>query len=243
MKVYLSLVKKEEKDILYRLLQYSLFEESESDLNEMNEDAIFEYKYFDAYFTDDERYAYFIREKESDKLLGFAMINQYTQKFENGHSIAEYLVIPKYRRNKIGKNVAFEIFNKFQGNWEISPSYNNDCLEITSYRKHQNYDMVTFSGLTSIEDVVIYKGDSVYVNRSDYDFGILNQDLIGLDVYGIDFIGKVDSIINNNAHELIVVTNEDKTHYVPYIDEFIEKIDLENKRIDIKEIEGLINEN
>lgn len=135
------------------------------------------------------------------------------------------------------KDKVFKVGNK------IYTGINNDCLEITSYRKHQNYDMVTFSGLTSIEDVVIYKGDSVYVNRSDYDFGILNQDLIGLDVYGIDFIGKVDSIINNNAHELIVVTNEDKTHYVPYIDEFIEKIDLEDKRIDIKEIEGLINEN
>ena len=125
MEFYLSEVKKEEKEILYRLLQYSLFEESENDLNEMNEEAIFEYKYFDLYFTDDNRYAYFIKEKETNKLLGFAMINNYMQKFENGHSIAEYLVIPKYRRNKIGKKVAFQIFDKFPGNWEIKPSYNN----------------------------------------------------------------------------------------------------------------------
>lgn len=46
MKFYLSEAKKEEKEILYRLLQYSLYEESETDLNEMNEDAIYEYKYF-----------------------------------------------------------------------------------------------------------------------------------------------------------------------------------------------------
>ena len=134
------------------------------------------------------------------------------------------------------KDKVFKVGNK------IYTGINNDCLEITSYRRHKNYDMVTFNGLTSIEEVVIYKGDSVYVNRSDYDFGILNQDLIGLDVYGENFIGKVDSIINNNAHELIVVINEDKTHYVPYIDEFVKNIDLENKRIDINEIEGLINE-
>lgn len=37
---------KENKDVLYRLLEYSLYEESANDLNEMNEDAIFEYKYF-----------------------------------------------------------------------------------------------------------------------------------------------------------------------------------------------------
>ena len=126
MDIYLTKVKKEEKEILYRLLQYSLFEESETDLNEMNEQAEFEYKYFDAYFTDDDRHAYFIKEKETNKLLGFSLVNEHVQKFENGHSIAEYLVIPKYRRNKIGKNVAFEIFNRFPGNWEVSPSYNSE---------------------------------------------------------------------------------------------------------------------
>ena len=126
MEIYLSEVKKEEKEILYRLLQYSLFEESEYDLNEMTEEAIFEYKYFDLYFTEDNRYAFFIKEQETDKLLGFVMINKNMQKFEDGHSIAEYLVIPKYRRNKIGKKIAFEIFNKYPGNWEVKPSYNSE---------------------------------------------------------------------------------------------------------------------
>ena len=82
MEFYLSKVKQEEKEILYRLLQYSLFEESENDLNEMNQEAIYEYKHFDSYFIDNDRYAFFIREKETDKLLGFAMINEYLQKFK-----------------------------------------------------------------------------------------------------------------------------------------------------------------
>jgi predicted acetyltransferase len=92
----------------------------------MNEEAIFEYKYFNSYFTDNDRHAFFIREKDTNKLLGFAMINKYMQKFDDGHSIAEYLVIPKYRRNKIGKKVAFEIFSKYSGNWEVKPSYNSE---------------------------------------------------------------------------------------------------------------------
>lgn len=57
----LERVKIEDKDILYRLLQYSLFEESSTDLNEMNDEAIFEYKWFDNYFQDDNREAYFIK--------------------------------------------------------------------------------------------------------------------------------------------------------------------------------------
>lgn len=126
MNIYLDEVKEEDKDILFRLLEYSLFEESLNDGNEMNNEAIFEYKYFDRYFTDTNRDAYFIREEKTDKLLGFVMINTYMQKYTDGHSIAEFMVIPKYRRNKIGKRVAFKCFDKYRGNWEVSPSLGSD---------------------------------------------------------------------------------------------------------------------
>lgn len=126
MEIYLDKVLEDKKDTLYRLLEYSLYEESLNDGNEMNDDAIFEYKYFDRYFTDNDRDAFFIREKDTNKLIGFVMINTYMQKNDNGHSIAEFLVIPKYRRCKIGKRVAFECFNMYKGIWEVSPSCNSE---------------------------------------------------------------------------------------------------------------------
>lgn len=119
----LDRVKVEDKDILYRLLQYSLFEESLTDQNEMNNEAIFEYKYFDSYFQDNNREAYIIKEQETNKILGFAMVNQYMQKSKDGYSIAEFMIVPKYRRLKIGKRVAIELFNMHKGNWEVKPSY------------------------------------------------------------------------------------------------------------------------
>ena len=125
MDVYLDKVTEKDKEILYRLLEYSLFEESKNDLNEMNDEGIFEYKYFNYYFTDHNRDAYFIRDKVTNKLLGFVMINTHMKITDQGHSIAEYMVIPKYRRNKIGKKVAIEIFDKYKGNWEINPSLNS----------------------------------------------------------------------------------------------------------------------
>ena len=117
----LEKVKVEDKDILYRLLQYSLFEESLTDLKEMNNEALFEYKWFDSYFEENNREAYFIKEQETNKILGFAMVNQYLQKSGDGHSIAEFMVIPKYRRLKIGKRVAKELFDMHKGNWEVKP--------------------------------------------------------------------------------------------------------------------------
>lgn len=126
MKIKLERVSEDKKDTLYRLLEYSLFEESLTDGNEMNDDAIFEYKYFDTYFTDSNRDAFFIREKKLNKLLGFVMINEYVQYIKKGHSIAEFLVIPKYRRNKIGKKAAFMCLDLYEGNWEITPSKGNE---------------------------------------------------------------------------------------------------------------------
>lgn len=63
MEYYLDRVNLENKDTLYRLLQYYLFEESLNDGNEMNENAIFEYEYFDSYFCDNDRDAFFIKIK------------------------------------------------------------------------------------------------------------------------------------------------------------------------------------
>ena len=126
MNIILDRVTKENKDVLFRLLEYSLFEESSNDGNEMNDEAIFEYKYFDSYFIENDRDAFFVREQETNKLIGFVMINTFMQKSSSGHSIAEFMIIPKYRRNKIGKKVAFECFDMYKGNWEVSPSYGSD---------------------------------------------------------------------------------------------------------------------
>ena len=126
MNLILEKVKNDKKDVLYRLLQYSLFEESLNDGNEMNDEGLFEYKYFDNYFTDDDREAYFIKNEETNKLLGFVMINTFMQKSNNGHSIAEFMVIPKYRKNKIGKEIAIRCFNMYKGNWEVSPSIGSE---------------------------------------------------------------------------------------------------------------------
>ena len=115
---------------------------------------------------------------------------------------------------------------------------------VNSYRTHKNYDMVTFSDKNHIEDVLIYKNEPVYVNRDDLEYdGYLDEDLIGLEVYCEDkHIGHVDTILKTSAHDILVVKNGSK-HMIPNIDEFIEKIDLDNSRLDIKYMKGLLNEN
>lgn len=122
MDIVLETVSMYKKDTLFRLLQYSLFEESISDGNDMNDEALFEYPWFELYFTEEEREAYFIKEQGTGRLLGFVMVNTHMEKRSPGHSIAEFMVLPKFRRNNIGKKAAVTCFDMHIGNWEVSPS-------------------------------------------------------------------------------------------------------------------------
>ena len=120
----------------------------------------------------------------------------------------------------------------------------NKALEqVTSYRVHKNYDMVTFKDKTYIDDVLIYKGEPVYVNRADLVYeGYLDEDLIGLDAYDDDkLMGKVVDIMKTTAHDILVIKNG-KKHMVPNISEFVKKVDLENNCIYINYIKGLSGE-
>jgi len=132
----------------------------------------------------------------------------------------------------------------FKTNNNLYIGKNKEKLQINSYRKHKIFDMVTFKGINNINDVLIYKGEFVYINKEEIKIdGYYDEDLIGLDVYSNDkYIGKVSNILKGIKNDNLVVENNNRS-LIPNISEFIEKIDLENKKIYIKEIEGLINEN
>ena len=105
---------------------------------------------------------------------------------------------------------------------------------INTYRFHKIYDMVTFEGYNNINDVEYLKGLNVYINEDDLklDDGIYSGKLIDFKVICDEKeIGIVTEIIDTPANEVIRV---DEKILIPYVDEFIEKIDLDNKKIYVK---------
>ena len=123
MKHEIESVELQDKDKLYKLLQYALYDGSQYIDNDINEQCQFEYKWFDNYFTDDDRNAYFI--KNGNEYLGMVMVNENLKFNNDGKCIAEFLIMPKYRRNHIGKKVAYDVFELFKGDWEVQPMENN----------------------------------------------------------------------------------------------------------------------
>lgn len=116
----------------------------------------------------------------------------------------------------------------------------DDELVINSYRVHKGYDMVTFAGINNINEVLKYKGKKVYIRQEDYSFpGVLNEDLIGVPVYGDGkLIGKVKEIYQNVNQELLVLDNG---KMIPFVPAFIKAISLE--KIEVEVLEGLFDEN
>lgn len=132
----------------------------------------------------------------------------------------------------------------FKENFNIYVGSNKEKLTINTYRVHKNFDMLTFKEITDINDVIIYKGEKVYILREQLSNEItLKTDLIGYDViYNNKNIGKVVYFFSNNVYDIMAIKNEKKENFVPYLDKFIQKIDSENKKIYVLNMDGLIDE-
>jgi len=115
----------EQKPILARLMQLYLYDLSEVDGRDIDQDGLFEYKYLDSYWSQAERFPFLIY--ADDKIAGFVLVNSYTHLQERGKakSIAEFFVLSKYRSQGIAKTAALRIFDAFPGKWEISPLKEN----------------------------------------------------------------------------------------------------------------------
>lgn len=115
-------------------------------------------------------------------------------------------------------------------------------MTIQSYRPHKIYDMILLEGVNDINEAIAFKGDSVYVRREDIDIdGYVKEEILGLDVYNNnEKIGVVKNIIHNPSQDVLVIQSNHKQNMVPNVPEFVKNIDLENKRIDIEVIEGLL---
>ena len=142
MEYQLEKVTLEKKDVLYNLLQFALYDGSQYIENELNENGNFNYNWFDNYFKDANRESYFI--KNGDKYIGFVMINENLKFNNSGKSVAEFLIMPKYRRHHIGKKVAMEIFDMYPGWWEVEPIENSESAYIFWRKTIEEYTLNNF---------------------------------------------------------------------------------------------------
>lgn len=123
-----------------------------------------------------------------------------------------------------------------------------ETLNITSCRFNKNFALIKFKGIDSINDLIPYKGTLLYVeqtslkeNLSDDEY--LSEDLIGLDVFtnNGEKVGVVVGISNNGVNDyLSIKTKTKRTSLVPFIKALVPYVSLDEKKIIISDLEGLI---
>ena len=119
MQVEIKQVCADEKEILRNLLEKYDYEFSQWNKRDVNELGLFGYPYFDHYWTENERWAYFIY--ADHKLAGFAMVNNLPEvdDRQTDFQMAEFFVLYKYRRSSVGKQAFFKVLELHKGRWQL----------------------------------------------------------------------------------------------------------------------------
>lgn len=121
----------------------------------------------------------------------------------------------------------------------------DESFTISSFRMKDKFIYLKFKEIDSIEKAEVYKEsllmiDTDNLNKIDDDT-FYHYELLNMEVYYKDaLIGVVSEISDNGVQDLLRIEKNKKGFLVPFLDEFIESIDVENKKIVLKNIEGLI---
>src|SRR4051812_41751040 len=107
----------EDKPLIQRMMELYLYDFSPLENSDLNAHGYFDYPYLDHYWVEPGRYPFVVRVK--GKLAGFVLVNQHTYLPGNEWSMAEFFILRRYRRQGIGKHVAWNIFDRFGGKWEV----------------------------------------------------------------------------------------------------------------------------
>lgn len=121
------------------------------------------------------------------------------------------------------------------------------ALKIQTVKYFKKLVILKFKGIDDINDIEKYKGKELLVTREnavpleDNEFFI--HDLIGLEVVTEDGskLGILDDILTSKANDVYIVKRDDgKEILIPAIKECILDVDLDNKKIKVHLLEGLI---
>ena len=119
---------------------------------------------------------------------------------------------------------------------------------VLSVRPHKNILLMNLEGLDSIDQAeelrgaeILAKYETIPREEGEYFWG----ELIGLNVF-LDtgaYLGVIARIIPTGSNEIYVVKTGEKEIFIPATYEVVQEIDLENGRVTISAMEGLLDLN
>jgi len=122
-------------------------------------------------------------------------------------------------------------------------------LTIDTYRRHKNFDLLSFEGYSSINQVESFRDGILKVAKEDRIELAENEfyyyEIIGAEVVTEEgkVIGKVKEILSPGANDVWVVQRKGKKDaLLPYIDSVIKEVDVTAQKIIVEIPEGLLDD-
>ncbi|QBR83024.1 GNAT family N-acetyltransferase [Legionella israelensis] len=118
----LEVVSKQDKNVISNLLQFYMFE-----FNQISAFKHFrlddtgkyqQYPYFENYWLEKSRFPYVIKHNES--IIGFSLAHDITINKSIDWKLAEFFIMPEFRRQGFGCEAAISTIKSHTGSWEIS---------------------------------------------------------------------------------------------------------------------------
>lgn len=117
-------------------------------------------------------------------------------------------------------------------------------IESVWYRKGMVY--LELEGINNMDDAIKLKESFISIEENQ--LKELPKDtyyifeLEGLEVYSTEgeYIGKIKEVFQTGANDVYEVKNKTNTYYIPAIKDVVKQINLEDKKVIIKVIEGLL---
>ena len=103
---------------------------------------------------------------------------------------------------------------------------------ISSIRYHNNYVLLKIDNLNNINDSLKYVGFNIYIKRLDLNLSkdeFLYKDLINSEVIDEDDtkLGKIIEVVN--GINVLIKVKGTKEFYIPLIDNYVKRFDLDKK--------------
>ncbi|MGE7672504.1 ribosome maturation factor RimM [Lysinibacillus sp. NPDC094403] len=119
---------------------------------------------------------------------------------------------------------------------------------IESMRRHKNFILLTFEGMNNINLVEPFKEGMLKITKDQLTDDLLKEnefffhEIIGCTIVSEEgeTIGAVTDILQTGANDVWVVKGTKKEHYIPYIEDIVKEIDVDEKKIVIHVMEGLL---
>jgi len=130
-------------------------------------------------------------------------------------------------------NVVFYLSNK-----EYKP------LIVESFKRGNSFDIVSFKDYQDISFINELINKELFIKKSDAvlpDNYFHYVDLVNCNVIADNkVIGVVKEVIKYPANYIIRCTNNKKTFDIPFVEAFIKKVNIKDKKIEVELIEGIL---